>query len=158
MKKLLGLAVLVSVVCLVVPSAARAEVTSNVKVPFVMDVLVPCANGGAGETVHLEGTLHVVISLTVNDNHASGKAHFQPQGVSGVGSVTGDKYQATGVTQESFEDNLLNGQATHTFINNFRVIGKGPGNNFLVHQNVHITFNADGILTADVDNSSVECK
>jgi hypothetical protein len=44
-----------------------------------------------------------------------------------------------------------------TFVNNFKIIGQGPGNNFLVHQNVHITVNANGTLTASVDNFSTEC-
>ena len=45
-----------------------------------------------------------------------------------------------------------------TFINNFRIIGQGPGNNYLVHQTVHLTVNANGVVTASVSNSSVECK
>ena len=158
MKKLMVLAALVSTLCFAVSGVARAEVISNTDVPIVLDVFVPCANGGAGENVHFEGTLHVLMSLTINGNHVSGKAHFQPQGLNGVGGVTGDKYQATGVTQGEFSDNLINGQATETFVNNFRIIGQGPGNNATVHENAHITINANGILTATVDNFSADCK
>jgi hypothetical protein len=45
-----------------------------------------------------------------------------------------------------------------TFVNNFRIIGQGPGNNFLVHEVFHITFNANGSITAFVDKFSVDCR
>jgi len=37
---------------------------------------------------------------------------------------------------------LQNGQANMTFVNNFRIIGQGPGNNFLVHKTLQIKINA----------------
>ena len=136
-------------------TAAQAAVILNERVPFATIAFVPCANGGAGELVLVEGRLHVLITETVNDNHVSFKTHFQPQGASGTGLTTGDTYRATGVTQEhvSIGPNL-----TNTFINNFRIIGPGPDNNLLVHQTIHVTFNANGELTAEVVNTSVECR
>ena len=132
-------------------------VTTNEIVPFSTDVFIPCANGGAGEIVHLEGPLHIVTQTTVNGNNFSSKEHFQPQGVSGVGSVTGDKYNAVGVTQQQSGGSFVNGQAETTFINNFRIIGQGPNNNYQVHTNIHQTVNANGTLTSDVSNTSVDC-
>jgi len=99
-----------------------------------------------------------VISFTINGNNASGFFHFQPQGISGTGETTGAKYQGTGATQESFTNSFQNGQANETFINNFRIIGQGPGNNFLVHETLHFTINADGTVTVFHDNFSVDCK
>ena len=58
----------------------------------------------------------------------------------------------------SFKVSLQNGQAQQTFINNFRIIGTGPGNNFLVHEGAHITINANGIVTVVHDNLSIACK
>jgi hypothetical protein len=129
----------------------------NGAVPIDLDVFVPCANGGTGEVVHLSGQLHVLIDATPN---AAGGLHLkeqaQPQGLSGVGLTTGDKYQGTGVTQE--ELNLTPGAAEFTFVNNFRIIGQGPGNNYLVHEVSHFTINADGTVTANFDKLSVECR
>src|SRR5690349_10017888 len=67
-------------------------------------VLVPCANGGAGEDVVFLRDHHVLLTSTVNGNKVRLQSHFQPQGLQGVGTVTGDKYNATGVTQET--DNI----------------------------------------------------
>ena len=140
-----------------VPANAAKQVNDSTDINLT--VFVPCAAGGAGELVDLSGRLHTLITFTINGNNVSGTAHFQPQGLSGTGETTGDKYQATGVTKDtSFKLSLQNGQANQTFVNNFRIIGSGAGNNFLVHEEAHITFNANGTVTVFHDNLSIECK
>jgi hypothetical protein len=133
-----------------------AAVQTNVKVPVDIGVFIPCAADGAGEVVFLTGNLHVLLRFTMDE--AGGihvASHFQPQGISGNGQTTGDKYQGTGVTQDEFNARV---GVEETFINNFRIVGQGPGNNFLLHENFHITFNAHGVPTASVDNFSVDCR
>jgi hypothetical protein len=142
----------------VLAAPVPAEVVVNESIDINLVVFVPCANGGAGELVELNGPLHVLITFTINGNNVSGKSHFQPQGISGFGLETGDKYQATGVTQDHFKGSFNNGQFNQTFVNNFRIIGQGPGNNFLVHENFHLTINANGEVTTAHDNFSVDCK
>jgi hypothetical protein len=137
---------------------AYAAVQVNDTTNFSLSIFVPCAAGGAGEIVDISGRLHTLVTFTINGNNVSGFFHSQPQGISGTGETTGDKYQATGVTQESFKSSLQNGQANDTFVNNFRIIGQGPGNNFLVHETLHITINANGTATVFHDNISVDCK
>ncbi len=132
-------------------------ITVNQFVPFAQVVFVPCANGGAGENVLVQGTLHLQDHITINNNRANLKIHAQPQQASGVGLITGDVYQATGVTQEQDSIPLINGAFEFTFINNFRLIGQGPNNNLQVHQNVHVTVDANGFVTTIVDNTTVDC-
>jgi len=141
---------------LVAPVKAAVQVDDRTDIDLT--ILIPCADGGVGETVDLSGPLHTLISFTINGDNVSGTMHFQPQGISGTGETTGDKYQATGVTQESFKNSLQNGQANDTFVNNFRIIGQGPENNFLVHETLHFTINANGTTTVFHDNFSVDCK
>ena len=159
MKKLLVLSGLVTVLSFAVVSsssgAPASSFTVNSVFPIDLAVFVPCANGGVGEDVLLSGNLHDLIHVTVNDNSVHVKTHDQPQGISGTGVVTGDKYQGTGVTQDEFNTSF---GMEETFINNFRIIGQGPGNNFLVHENFHITINANGTVTASHDNFTVDCK
>jgi len=134
----------------------QAEVQTNIKVPVTIGVFIPCAAGGAGEVVFLNGNLHVLLRFTMDQ--AGGihvASHFQPQGISGMGQTTGDMYRGTGVTQDQFNAKV---GSEETFINNFRIIGQGNGNNFLIHETFHITINANGIPTASVDNFSVDCR
>lgn len=140
-------------------ASANAAKQFNDMTDINLSVFVPCAAGGAGELVDLSGPLHTLITFTINGNNVSGVAHFQPQGLSGTGETTGDKYQATGVTKDtSFKVSFQNGQAQQTFVNNFRIIGSGPGNNYLVHEEAHITINANGAVTVVHDNLSIACK
>ena len=148
---------LVAVLAIMI-ATANGAVQVNDKTDISLTVFIPCAAGGTGEIVDLSGPLHTLISFTINGRNVSGKFHFQPQGISGTGETTGDKYQATGVTQESFKTSLQNGQANLTFVNNFRIIGQGSGNNFLVHENLHINVNANGTLTVFHDNFSIDCR
>jgi hypothetical protein len=137
---------------------ADAAVQVNDKTDVNLTIFVPCAAGGAGEIVDLSGSLHTLISFTINGNNVSGYFHFQPQGISGIGETTGAKYQGTGVTEETFKNSLQNGQSNLTFVNNFRIIGQGPGNNYLVHETLHVSVNADGTVTVFHDNFSIDCK
>jgi len=86
------------------------------------------------------------------------KMHFQPQRLNGVGLTTGDKYPGNVVTQEQYNIRPDGLPYEDTFVNNFRIIGQGKGNNYLVHDVWHITTNANGEITADLVHSSVECK
>ena len=137
-------------------AAPASTVTVSQSFPISISVFVPCANGGAGEYVDLSGDLHDLYHLTF-DGQGGVHVKFQdnPQGISGVGLTTGDKYQGTGVTETEF--NVKVGEE-YTYVNNFRIIGQGPGNNYLVHDNFHFTINANGTVTAYHDNFSVECK
>jgi hypothetical protein len=137
--------------------AAVASTTSDV-FPVEITQFVPCANGGAGEVVVVTGNLHEVFTTVISGNGTLVlRSHFQPQGVSGVGLTTGDKYQATGVTELS---DVISPPfpVTSTFVNNFRFIGQGPGNNLLVHEVAHLTIDANGVVRVDVDKASVECR
>ena len=132
--------------------------STNEKVDILLSVFIPCANGGLGEDALLSGPLHILTTFSISGTSIRGTNHFQPQGISGTGAITGDVYHATGITQDEFKGSLINGQYQSTYINNFRIIGQGPGNNYLVHSTAHITYNANGIVTAEVDNFSVDCK
>ena len=139
-----------------IPRPNAQTFTDEERIPIELFTFVPCANEGTGEVVMLAGNLHVLYHVTLNDRggyHA--KSLAQPQGVSGIGLTSGDKYQGTGVTQSQF-----NGTVGYesTYINNFRIIGQASGNNYLVHETYHVTVNANGEVTAYVDNYSVECR
>ena len=148
--------VVMTLAVLAVPANAAVQVNDTTDISLT--VFVPCALGGVGEVIDLAGPLHTLISFTINGNNVSGYSHFQPQGITGTGETSGNKYQATGVTQQSFTQSLRNGQFSLTYVNNFRMIGQGPGNNYLVHETLHMTMNADGTMTVFHDNFGIDCK
>jgi hypothetical protein len=131
-------------------------ITTNDFVPFAQVAFVPCANGGAGENVLLQGVLHIQNHLTINDNRLNLKIQVQPQGVEGTGVVTGDKYQGTGVTQVQNSTGPI-GASEVVLINNFRLIGQGPGNNLQVHQTIQIAIDANNFIRSNVLNTTIDC-
>ncbi len=142
---------------IVVTQPGSLSFTSSVVIPISIGVFVPCALNGAGEVVFLSGDLHSLFHFT--DDGAGGfhvTVENNPQGVSGTGLTSGDKYQGTGVTREDFNSGPL--PFNDTFVNNFRIIGEGTGNNLLIHATFHITVNANGEVTAIVDNFMAECQ
>jgi len=156
--KILFLAVSIVLIVSLGVAQAQAKATTfieNVRIPIDLFVFVPCAVQGVGEYVQLSGTLHVLFVTTIDDQGGfHSKYHFQPQGITGTGETTGDKYQGTGVTQGT-----LTGKVGFeaTDVNNFKIIGQGPGNNFMIHETFHVTVNANGTLTTFVDQTSVVC-
>jgi hypothetical protein len=117
----------------------------------------PCAAGGAGEDVVLDGVIHYVFNeVSSSSGNAVYKSMGNPQGLIGVGVDTGDVYRATGMTQGI--STVKDTNDVYTSINSFHFIGPGPGSNFILHSTFHLTFNANGELTAYVDNYSSECR
>jgi len=137
-------------------NAGATVIVDNQSIPIELFAFVPCAAGGAGELVQLQGPIHILFQLVMDGNGGvHGTSHFQPQGIAGTGLTTGDAYHATGETVDRFNSKV---GLTYTFVNNFKIIGQGPGNNFLIHENFHITVDKNGEVTASVDNFSVKCK
>lgn len=141
-------------------SLAMAAVTSNVITPIETAAYVPCANNGTGEIIDLSGNLHALfVTNTSNSGNITLKYHFQPQGLSGVGRTTGAIYNATGVTQATTTYDGITGYPFETtYVNNYRLIGQGSAANYSVHSTFHVTINANGTVTAIVDNTTVNCK
>lgn len=137
-------------------AVASSAVQSNIRIPINILQFVPCANGGAGEDVSLSGSLHI---LTMSNATGAGtfmvRTHAQPQGVSGYGLTTGDRYQGTGVTMTN--SRLAAGETT-TYVNNFRIVGQGKGNDFIFQERFHVTINALGAVTASRFSSRISCR
>ena len=127
--------------------------TSNDFIDITLSADIYCT----GEFVDLEGTLHVLSHITITGNQVIVKSHYQPQGISGTSS-SGVKYQATGVTQDVSKGSLVNGVFSYTYINNFRIIGQGPGNNLLIQSVLRFKVTADGEFIVLVEKSSIDCK
>lgn len=152
MRRFSVLLAIVSVAALASVSAAQAAVVSNTTTPLDALITIPCT----GDTVHLTGPLHTLVTSTVNNNTISGSELNQPQGVTGTDLTTGAQYQGTGETRDNFSASLINAQAQFTFVNNFKIIGHDSAS-YLVHENTHLTINAIGTVTANVDYLSISC-
>lgn len=140
------------------PALALQNSASSSIVAFKMGAWVSCANGGTGETVDLEGELRFV-TQTTTDGHGGTltKTHVQPWGVWGLGRASGARYKGVGMTQE-MQYEVPSGESRYSFVNNFRLIGKGPGNDLHIHSVTHMSTDENGLAVANVEVESTECK
>ncbi len=136
-------------------AAASAVSATSLKQPFATTA-IGC---NPVEVIDLSGTLHV-LSRVAPDGNGGYRAtfHYQPMGIAGVGRTTGTTFRGTGVTRSKENVAGRGYPIVATNVNNFRIIGQGPGNNQLVHAVTHTTINANGELTADVDLFGEECR
>jgi hypothetical protein len=130
------------------------------------DFVHPAADSKCSEDIHRTGQLHVATHTTVTDNGITiVKTNFNPQGITGYGTdpatgePTGTTYQGTGVTSETITFKP-GGAQTETLIINFNLIGHGstPDTDSIHHATAHVTVNADGTVTAEVDLDINDCR
>ena len=127
--------------------------TTNVVIPFGFEA-TECGN----ETVVVSGRVHLVMHGTISSSgNVHAVVHVNPQNIRGFGVTTGTQYLAPGMLQTVTN---MNGPApvTETFVNNFELIGQGAAPDFMLHQNLHLTVNANGEITAAFDHFTSECK
>jgi hypothetical protein len=103
---LLGLVLLLVLSVRTAPAYAKATTFfTNHSEETEIYVFVPYALGGAGEWVDLSGPLHILFVTTMTDQGTFvSKPPFQPQGISGTGETSGNRYPATGETQKQLCD------------------------------------------------------
>jgi hypothetical protein len=158
MRRFATLAVVVLGGLATVTAAQAANTTiTNTSFSVSFSEFVPCANGGAGETVDFTGTVHSLLRTTINGNRFSQTFEGNYQGVTGTGETTGDTYVGNGAEHQTFNGSLTNGQFTGTFTTHVNFIGKGSAPNLTFSEVAHITVNANGDVTVNFDNFSVDC-
>lgn len=133
--------------CLILTTAApsSAAVTTRVRVPVDSRLFIPCANGGAGEVIHLTGTI-----LGVSTTNGSVEVE---QGVSGVGETTGLRYREQFVNLFRFNET---GALTSTQQEIYAVSTSGQRLTTIRIRN-HTTITPDGRIVVATDDVTQEC-
>lgn len=139
--------------------AAATTDTTSISIPISRTVFVPAPCGGEeGENVVLSGFLNLVAINTFNGNTLTTQVKFIPQGVSGEGQTTGNTYEGTGATQRTLISAVDQLPMDIIQVNNFNIISHGSDLNSKEHDLIHITVNAKGETTANIDSSSIICE
>jgi hypothetical protein len=131
-------------------SNAAFSVTSNETFPMTDVVVNPCN----GESVQLGGTVHDVVHVTINGNVFSVMEHANGADVSGVGRTTGASYKGNDVLASHFS--AAAGVET-SVVESITMNAKGSTPSFVIKLVEHITIDANGVVTASVDNRTTSC-
>jgi hypothetical protein len=152
LRRLIILLAVVASGLIAVTSASATADTEKIPFDFVLAPEEAC-----GEAIHLSGTLLAMFSFTETPGgNVQIGFHFNPQGITGVGLTSGATYHATGETLGTTTIKAKGG-ISDTFVNNFKIIGEGSAPNLLETDVVHLTVNANGVVTATVEKSMIRC-
>jgi hypothetical protein len=142
------------------PSAVGADGATVTRSQISAGAFVPCALGGAGEDVLVEGTFTMVLAASTD---AAGGTHFvlraNYDSLSGTGLTSGTRYRAVateGSSSHNF-DPFVGAPYSVTFTEHVRFVGAGPGNDFTVIVTNHATVNANDELTVERTDLTVSC-
>ena len=162
---LVSTVVVVAAACSDAPAAPRVDVqrpafdavTSTVKIP-IEETYIGGAICGTPEAIQF--TLREQLVLHETDD-AAGCIHLlfvvNDKGTTGLGLTTGTKYHQTGATVETTHlTDSFPFVDTFIFVVNLVAAGRAP--NYRLHVNAHVTVNANGELTALVDNFTEGCQ
>jgi hypothetical protein len=130
--------------------------TSLVAVPFINNVYVPCANGGAGENVALSGETNFVYQLSWNEQGFNLSYHFNHHGVTGVGLSTGETFVGSGGNQTVASGSFVDGKFESISTQQMRVTGQNTS--FAMNYKYHITVTPDGNVAVQIIEETVDCK
>jgi hypothetical protein len=155
MKRILMLLALTATAVLATATVAQAQNVTNTTASFGYAGWVPCANGGAGELVTGTIEMHDLVTSTVNETVDASQFMSAPRG-SLVGQTTGDTYRLSGVTRGTYVELVQSDRYVATYINRYRLIGPGAGNDLTVRETTHITRAGDDVVVRH-DDFAIEC-
>jgi hypothetical protein len=142
-------------------TSSNAAVTSTVilKIPIVFRGFIPCANGGNGEYGNVTGTGFFDTHLTINGNNFIMKFHNHSTAETGIGETTGDIYVARFEENSTTEKgSFTNGQYKTSYLLNASAIGKGSVPNLRYGARVNVILNANGTMTASINDAYITCE
>ncbi|HZU14402.1 MAG TPA: hypothetical protein VFB58_16300 [Chloroflexota bacterium] len=130
---------------------ATAAPIYNMQVPVAGVLPNPCT----GEPMDFTGSIHMSGTVTTT---ASGTFHLDfhdnAAGIKAIGETTGAQY--IGTQNDHFTINTAAG-GTITENGSFKAIGQGSLPNWTSSYLLHVTVDANGNLTAYVDNFTANC-
>jgi hypothetical protein len=141
--------------------AAVADGATVVRSELSAFATVPCALGGVGEEVLVEGTALTVVR---QESDAAGGTHFvlhtNYDSLVGTGLTSGTTYHAVATENETSHNfqPFVGPPYSFTFTQHVRFIGQGPGNDFIIADTAHVTVNAEGVATAEHEDFRVDCR
>jgi hypothetical protein len=136
--------------------AVGAKATNGTMVqrsPVVSFLYSPCL----GDFIKLDGEVHIVMrSGASSGNGGYHDIDRRTYRLDGIGLLSGDRYEVRNVVANQENSRLPFGSTT-TSMMNFRIIKPGSGMVFKVQSMEHMTVNANGEITVELDTFTGTC-
>jgi hypothetical protein len=146
---------LITLLAAVGPASAAAQpVISNYWIDLSGGSLNPCTN----EWVEMTGSVHIVYSVVEHQTGDYTLTEHSNMIVSGVGQTTGANYLFRAASNEHSTVAFDGAPFVYTDIYRYQSVTPGAFNNDVYWQSYHITVNADGTVSSELDDSGWECR
>jgi len=141
-------------------SSVNAATPYNDKQDFDMTTLGIQATSCSGEQLQVvSGIYHLDMHGVINGNSLTAVEHVNAQHFKLVGAATGTTYTGSVSYNQSFNTTFTNGKFVTKETQSILLTTPGGKNNVMVKMDVHETINANGTLTASIDNFRTDnCK
>ncbi len=141
-------------------STFDAATPYNTQQDFDMTTLGITAFGCTGEQLQVVGGIyHLDLHGTINGNNLTGAEHVNAQNFKLVGMATGTAYTGSVSFNQSFNASFTNGKFVTKETQSILLSTPGGKNNILAKIDVHIIINAQGVVTATIENLRTDnCK
>jgi hypothetical protein len=132
----------------------------NDKQDFDMTTLGIQATSCTGEQLQVvSGIYHLDLHGVINGNTFTAVEHVNAQNFKLVGEATGTTYAGSVSYNQSFNTTFTNGKFVTKTTQSILLTTPGGKNNVMVKMDVHLTINAQGVVTASIDNFRTDdCK
>jgi hypothetical protein len=158
MKKMLLIGLTTLLLCLVGAASARGEGAVTETFHFVFPQSFVLLNPCTGHLVAFSGEDDALVHVTIDPAgglHRVGVVHVSE---TGTDLVTGETFRAVGAVLSVDSLDLSGSRSELTLKQGTSFVGQGPGNNLIQHETIHVTVDANGDVTASVDQLSIECR
>jgi hypothetical protein len=141
-------------------ASVSAAMPYNTKQDFDMTTLGIQAFGCNGEQLQVTGGIyHLDLHGVINGNNFSAVEHVNAQNFKLVGMATGTIYTGSVSYSQSFNETFTDGKFVTKTNQSILLSTAGGKNNVMVKMDVHLTLNANGTMTASIDNFRTDnCK
>ena len=158
MRRILLTSLMISVLALAAADTAAADgaVTETLHFTFPQSFVLP--NPCTGDPISFTGELDSVVHVTIDPAGRLDVIDYTHI-VDEVGTdlITGDTYRGVGAVGSEQNLKFSGFPAEYTVKGGQNFVGPGPGNNLVQHEIIHVTVDANGQVTAVVENVYIEC-
>jgi hypothetical protein len=136
-------------------SSHASDRTSTVAIRYDNTVYVPCANGGEGEYVQLNGFTNYAYNISWTDNGATFGYHANSYAIKGVGLTSGQQFIASGMGEGQTYLSWVDGHWLSVFHDRLNVTSSST--RFAIKNTYHVLFTPDGDVLINLREHEVEC-
>jgi hypothetical protein len=123
--------------------------TVQISIPVNTSIFNDCT----GESVDIVGTDHLIVHQTIQGNNINLNFSENFQSIVGTGEISGDLYSTTSILH-----NHITAHKGQTVSAQQKLVLTGATTKLTVLMQLHITINADGIVTAFLDEFTSTCE